>query len=187
MAPFADAVCFVDGDARERRLGEPRAAGGAEEPFGREVDEAVPALERVLFAVVGVLQVEGGVDEGGGDAVGAQGLDLVLHECDERRDDEREAGVLRDGGELVAERLTPAGGQDDEHVPAGEGVFDDLLLHGSERVVPEVPLEQRGQRGVVCECVGRGGHGCRVSGRVAVEGFVAACQSGQQGVFPTHS
>ncbi len=64
---------------------------------------------------------------GGADAGRPQRVDLVLHERDERRDDD--AGARPDHGrQLVAQRLAAAGGHEHERVAAGHEMVDDLLL-----------------------------------------------------------
>ena len=72
-------------------------------------------------------------------------LDLVLHQGDQRRDDDREV-VTEQGGQLVAERLSGAGGHNDQHVAALEGALDRLFLAGPEGVEAE-DLVERGLRG----------------------------------------
>ena len=84
VAPLADAVCFVDGEARDFHTGEPVLAGGAHEAFGGEVDEVEVAVDDGLLVLADFVEAKGGVDEGGGDAVGAEDVDLVLHQGDER-------------------------------------------------------------------------------------------------------
>ena len=70
-------------------------------------------------------------------------LDLVLHERDERRDDEREV-VAQQRGELVAERLAGAGGHDHEQVAVSQRGVDRLGLAGPEGAEAEV-LAQSGE------------------------------------------
>jgi hypothetical protein len=60
-----------------------------------------------------------------------QGVHLILHEGDERGDNDGEAGP-DEGGELEAEGFAAAGGQDGHNIPAGEGIADDLLLERPE-------------------------------------------------------
>jgi hypothetical protein len=94
-------------------------------------------------AVVGGVAL--GVDERRAAGRGhVERVDLVLHERDERRDDERQV-VAHERGKLVAERLPGAGRHDDEHVARGwpDGRPDGLLLARAEGVEAEV-LAQRG-------------------------------------------
>ena len=146
VAPLADAVGLVDGEAGDVELGQQGAAGGGHQPLGGEVQQAVLTRQGVLLAAVELFAVEGGIEEGRRDAVGLQQVYLVLHQGDERGDHDGRAARLGEGGQLVAEALAPAGGEDHEHVAAREGVVDDRPLHRAKRLVPEVLLEQRPQR-----------------------------------------
>ena len=67
------------------------------------------------------------------DAMRVQLVLLVLHQRDERADDDGEARE-RQRGELVDDRLAAAGGHDDEGVAAGE--------HGAHRL-PLAPTKIR--------------------------------------------
>ena len=68
-------------------------------------------------------------------------LDLVLHQRDERADDQREVGA-HERRQLVAERLARAGGHDHQHVAVGE-----RRLHGLGLAAPEaLEAEQLAQR-----------------------------------------
>ena len=71
-----------------------------------------------------------------------QRLHLVLHERDERRDDD--AGARPDKrGDLVAQRLAAAGRHQDQRVAAPDDVLDDLLLLPAERLVAEHAVQDR--------------------------------------------
>ena len=80
-----------------------------------------------------------------GDAEAPHLLDLVAHQRDQRRDDERQPAVEH-RGQLVAERLAAAGRHDGEDVLAGEHRRDDLRLAGAETVVAEDGLQRRPAR-----------------------------------------
>ena len=68
-----------------------------------------------------------------------QEVDLVLHQRDERRDDQRDA-VEHERGELVAQALARAGGEDRQDGAAGEQAVDDGLLAFAEGVEAEDAL-----------------------------------------------
>jgi hypothetical protein len=84
----------------------------------------------------GLLGRERRVEAGGCDAVGAQRVDLVFHQRDERRDHDRGAGAVQ-RGHLVAQRLAAAGGHEHERAAAADDVLDDLALVRAELVVAE--------------------------------------------------
>ena len=59
------------------------------------------------------------VDEAHRQAQRLELIDLILHQGDQRRDDQGQT-VQGDGGQLVAEALTPAGGHDTQAVLLGQ-------------------------------------------------------------------
>jgi len=61
------------------------------------------------------------------DAVDFEGLDLVIHECDEWRYDDRDPS-REECGYLVAEGLTATGRHEDEDILSCEECSDDSLL-----------------------------------------------------------
>ena len=114
------------------------------QPLGRGVEETRPALRRPPSSRAAASSCVS--DELTNVAVsairGRKLVDLVLHQRDERREDERRRGSQH-RRELVRERLARAGGHQRERVAAGERGAHDLLLPGAEVVEPEV-LAQRG-------------------------------------------
>ena len=64
-------------------------------------------------------------------------IDLVLHQGDQRRDDQRQA-VQGQGGQLVAEALSAAGGHDAQAILPGQDRRDDFLLPMAERSQAEL-------------------------------------------------
>lgn len=81
--------------------------------FGRDVEQA--ELAGAQGGVGGAVFVGGErrVHAGGGDAVRDEKVELVFHERDERRDDDRQP-FEEQRGELVAKRLARAGGKNGE-------------------------------------------------------------------------
>ena len=67
------------------------------------------------------------IEPPGGDAAGGQGVDLVLHQGDQRRDDQRQPGQHQ-GRNLVAQRLAAAGRKHGRGRPPGQQMPDHLLL-----------------------------------------------------------
>lgn len=79
---------------------------------------------------------------------------LVIHECNERADDEGRTAA-RDAGQLVAEGFSGAGRHDEEYVVALNGCAADGFLIGAEGGESEDAMEQ-GAKSFVGR---RGGHG----------------------------
>ena len=93
VAPLADAVGLVDGDGGESvgvvgGAGEAGEEAGGEDALGGGEDEAQLAGCDAVEGVVGVVAFGGGVECGGGVAVEREAVGLVLHQGDERADDE---------------------------------------------------------------------------------------------------
>ena len=153
---------FVDGEEGERDLPEPFGGAVHESALGGDVDEAVFAGDGFLFEFAAVGFEDGAVEEDGGDAHLAELRDLVLHEGDERGDDDGGAAFLEHGGKLVAERFAASGGHDDADVAArGEGA-DDFFLAGAEGVIAPVAFEGVEEAGIGD---GLGGKSCGVGHR----------------------
>ena len=140
-APVRDAVRLVDDEhpARAQQVGQLRGEDGVGEPLrGDEQHVELPAAELADHPrpVVDV----GGVDRRRPQPGPLGGADLVAHQREQRRDDQRRAGPplpQRRGGRPVDRRLAPARGLDDEHPPPAL----DELLDGADLV-----LARRGLR-----------------------------------------
>ncbi len=138
VPPLADAVRLVDGEEREpvgdliERVEETRAP----EPLGRDVREAQAPGGHVVETRAELGGRERRGERAGRHAPLREGVDLILHERDERRDDER--GPARDdGGELVAQRFSGAGRHDRDGRPPRQHRVDDLALPRSKRLQAE--------------------------------------------------
>ena len=138
MPPLAHAVRLVDDEEADVAL-ELLADAGRPEPLRRDVEHprlaGERAAERLGVLGAGALRV---------DQLGAvaKALDLVLHERDERRDDERQRLGVLERRQLVAERLAGAGRHDDQDVAPGHRRLDRLALPAAKAGVPEVAMER---------------------------------------------
>src|SRR5262249_2103283 len=120
----------------------------------QEANRPLLDVELVAELLLGGLRA---VDLDGGDAAGLERIDLVLHQGDERADDD--GGVAaQDGGGLVAERLAAAGGQDHDRVAAVEDGAHGPFPQRPEGVVAPVTFDDAFE---AVEVVRRGlrGHG----------------------------
>src|SRR5262249_41755799 len=127
VPPRRDAVRLVDDEARHPKLSEPVQEAGPGEALRRHVEQAEAARDGGLEAghLLGALL--GRVDEGGADAGAAEAVDLVLHEGDEGRDEQRQA-VRQHRRHPVADALAGAGRGDGQDVPARQLRLDDRCL-----------------------------------------------------------
>ncbi len=141
VAPLADAVRLVDRQQGRADPGHRLDEPGAPEPLGGDIDEVIPAgLDlREPGALLG--GVERAVEQGRPQASLDQGVDLVLHQGDQRADDQGQAGQ-EEGRQLVAEALAAAGRHDAEHIPPAQDVLDHLALARPESLQAE-PLAER--------------------------------------------
>ena len=147
VPPLADAVCLVDGQQLQihaaDRLEEPPAA----KPLRRHVHQPEPARGHLVEPLVLLGRGQRAVDERDRQAERFELIDLVLHQGDQRRDDQRQS--LQDHGrQLVAEAFSPSGGHDAEAIPPGQDRRNHLLLAMPERRKPK-------ERQVRFEIIGR--------------------------------
>jgi hypothetical protein len=171
VSPLADAVRFVDrdeanglpADERSKRL-----AALADESLRRDVEQPIASGGQPGGDLLPRVARHPAVKARRRHAVADERVDLILHQRDQRRDDDGEAAVVREGGNLKAERLAAAGRQDDERIAAGENRIHRLALHRPERRVAPVALEEGEQRighqGIVDRRSGSGVPGSKVLG-----------------------
>ena len=140
---------LVDGEQRDRR---PRQLGEEAlvvEPLGGDVEELQAAGAEAVGDVARLGVLEARVEPRRVDALADEGVDLILHQRDQRRDDDRDA-VEQQRRQLVAEALAGAGREHRERRAAGEQRLDDALLTGPEGVEAEPGLEHLAGRGCLC-------------------------------------
>ena len=102
-------------------------------PLSRQVQIACDTAKGAVARLAGV---EGGVQECGAHAQLAQRVDLVLHQRDQRRDDDADA-IAQQRRNLVAQRLAAAGGHQHQRVAAAHHVLDHLGLMPAKRGIAE--------------------------------------------------
>lgn len=88
---------------------------------------------------------DGAVDERGGDPFAVERVHLVFHQCDERRDDERESFELQ-RGKLIDERFARACGHNGKSVLFVEEGLNRFFLPRAEGVEAEAVMERRLKR-----------------------------------------
>ena len=117
VPPLRDTVRLVDRDQARLAFSEHLRKAGHPQPLGRDKEELKRAVEVGAAGLARGLPGASGVNARHVEAARGQFGGLVVHERDERRDDERgaSAGQRR---QLVAERLARAGRHDQQHVAA---------------------------------------------------------------------
>ena len=141
VSPLRQAVRLVDREAVDVGLSDRVQEAAAGEALGGDVDQARAAGGD---AGEGNAHLLTGHDRGDHLDVlvpaGAKRGRLVLHQRDQRRDDQRDA-FAEQRRQLVAERLARPGGHDREHVAARQGALDRLALPRTEALEAEQPLQ----------------------------------------------
>lgn len=162
VTPFRNTVGLVDREESELVPGQAKAElfigesfRSHEEKFELAVFQS--AIERQRF-----LRGEGGVEAGGGNAPGDQGIDLIFHQGNERRNHQGQA-LEEEGRELVTQGLATAGGKNGEGRAVGQEGVDDRFLSVPEILMAEVFLEG-----------GRGVHGMTKDGILGKGKFLSA-------------
>ena len=155
VPPLADAVRLIHHQPRDAHAVEQAEERAAAKALGRHVEQLDLARHAALNALALLGQAQAAVDEVGRRAQPLQFVHLVLHQRDERRDDQRQP-VGQQRGKLEDERFAAAGGHDDERVAPREHGGDGVGLPLAKRGVAEHPVHQfaraveRGGRLIVC-------------------------------------
>ncbi len=143
VAPFRDAVRLVDGIERDLDLAQEGDVVLFGERLRSEVEQLGLAVEHVLTDLLHGGLVERRVEEVGDARLlgeGAHGVDLILHQGDQGRNDDGHA-LHEQRRQLVAQRFAAARRHQHKRILSFEHVADDRLLIPLERGEPEVGLE----------------------------------------------
>jgi len=111
---------------------------GAVQPLGGDVQELVSVPPHPLPDLPGLLLIQPAVPALCRHPRLPQGGHLVLHQGDERRDDQRQPRQQH-GRDLIAQGLSPAGGHDPQAVPPRQNGVDQDLLSRPESAVSKIP------------------------------------------------
>src|SRR5690606_11205980 len=125
-----------DREERDAARRQEREAAFREQALRRDIDEVEFAGPDLRLDGLGPGRAELAVEAGRPHAHGGKRIDLVLHQRDQGRDDHADA-IAQQRGDLVAQRLAPAGRHEDERVAAPADMFDDCRLLAAEPGVAE--------------------------------------------------
>ncbi len=142
---------LVDREERDPRSIELRDEALVVEALRRDVENLHASVPEPLRDVARLLRAQAGVEARRPDALTDKGVDLVLHERDQRRDDDRDA-VEQHTWQLVAEALPRPGREHGKCRAALEQRLDDLLLARPKRLVPEPRVERVEHRASIDRC-----------------------------------
>ena len=127
---------LVHDDKRERERMQEGEKFRTLETLGGNIDQLAPSFAQQTHRGIVVLRGHRAVDTAGGNADAAQGGDLIVHQGDQRREDEGDAGE-KQGGKLVAQGFSRTGGEYAESIPSGQNRIDERELSGTEAVISE--------------------------------------------------
>ena len=89
VAPFADAMGFVDGDLADVPVQGALAERVEHQALGRDVEQSVLAAVQAAPARRRFRSIQGGVQVSRRNPAGPEGVDLIFHERNQGRDDNR--------------------------------------------------------------------------------------------------
>ena len=145
VAPLRDAVRLVDREQGDAAALEEPLGGLGVEPLGRDVEQVELAGQVGALDLGPLGRLLAGVQVGGAHAVAHEGVDLVVHERDERRHHHARA-LAQQRRDLVAEALAATGRHEHDGVAATRDLRDDLGLLAAEGVVAEDGVQRLGGR-----------------------------------------
>ena len=141
MPPLGDAVRLVNGEKRHGRGRQQLQRAFLQQPLRGDVEQIDAARADLPLDPAHLLPVECGIEECGAHPQFGERQHLILHQGDERRDDDADAGT-HECRELVAQRLAATGRHQREDVLAGDESGHDLLLQRAEGFMTEDALQQ---------------------------------------------
>ena len=133
---------FVDNEAPDGDLGEGPAKDVRRKALGRDVEQFQFARARGAHRLTPYLRRCLRVQRRRADAATRELVHLVLHQGNERRDDERDTRK-QDGRQLKPEGFAGAGGHHRTQIASVEHSVDERLLSRPEGVVTEVATQRR--------------------------------------------
>ena len=136
VPPLRDAVGLVNGEQRDSDLLKQREGAFLGEALRGNVEQVqLPGPQRLLDPP-GSISLQGGVQVAGPHAQLRQGGYLVLHQGDQRRNDDPHTGAHQ-GRKLIAQGFAAAGRHQHQRVAPGDQLINDLPLRAAKVVVAE--------------------------------------------------
>ena len=130
VSPLAQTVRFINGQQAHLTFGKAAHEPLLRKSLGCDVENFQFAALELSHGLAIFLGTQGGVHGGSRDPLGAQGIHLVLHQRDERRNNDGDA-LPTQGRQLVAERLPAARRHDGQRVPSLHHGMNHLALSRS--------------------------------------------------------
>ncbi len=132
---------LVDSEQRDVDIGQALDETTRDQPFRADVEQVQRVLVQTRQYLAGGRRAQAGIVIGRSDAVRDERVDLVLHQRDQRRHDDSDAAPMQ-RRDLVAQRLSAAGGHQHERIAPGDQVRDDRLLMRTKARIAEHPVQR---------------------------------------------
>ena len=142
VAPLGNAVCLVDHQQGDRHLGDEIAKALVLQALHRDHQDLQLTAARAIHHLGSLFAALRRIDAGRRNAMGMQEGQLVLHQRQQRRDDQGQVRQVQ-GRQLVAQRLARTGGKDRRRRATGEYGADHRLLTGTQLIETEDTFEGR--------------------------------------------
>ena len=136
VSPLRDTVGLVNGEQRNRHLLQQGEGAFLGEALRGDVEQVELSGPQCLLDPAGGTSLQGGVQVAGPHAQLRQGGYLVLHQGDQRRNDDPHTGAHQ-GRKLIAQGLAAAGRHQDQRVAPGDQLVNDLPLRAAKVFVAE--------------------------------------------------
>jgi hypothetical protein len=146
MPPFGHAMCLVDRDQRELGPVEQAAEAVGVGALGRHIEQIEIAIAQPPHRLVTI--VVGRCERGGADARRLGRAHLIVHQRDQRRDDQPGPRPAQ-SRDLIGQRFARAGRHHGERILPRHDALDHIRLTSAETMIAEGSVE----------CFERGGHG----------------------------
>ena len=112
--------------------------------LGRDIKKFEAPIQHVSLNSLNLFEGQRGVQSCCSDTMAYQSVDLIFHQCDERRHHHRQS-LQEDCGQLITERLSAACGEDRKGGAVGQDRLDDTALSVAERGEAKMLLQGLGQ------------------------------------------
>ncbi|MNY04157.1 hypothetical protein D3C86_1368150 [compost metagenome] len=140
MAPLRHAVCFVDGEQGDVQPLQEGQHARLDQTLRGQVEHFHFTATDAGGEVALLLGAEGGVQCRRRHAQLFEGGDLIIHQCDQRRDHHGQA-FAQQRRDLEAQGLAATGRHQDQGIAAAGHALNDCTLAATETVVAEDVLE----------------------------------------------
>ena len=149
VAPLRDAMRLVDREQRDPAAPQHVEAMRHHQPLRRHVQESSAPSRAARSIAAASPRRQRGIQRGGAHAGLAQRVDLVLHQRDQRRDDDADPGPQQ-RRQLIAQRFAAAGRHQHDRIAAGHDMLDDRLLLAAKAGIAEDAAQHR-ERGFLLD------------------------------------